>query len=144
MGRVVYPKAEELLIIADGGGSHGSRTTLWKRALQQLAHDTGLNVAVSHFPPGTSKWNKIAHRMFAYITQNGRGRPLLTHEVIVNLIGSTTTRRGLRIKAELDTKTYVKGMKVSEKEMEAINLTRHEFHGAWNDQISPTIKRPLG
>jgi hypothetical protein len=143
MGRVVYPKAEELLIIADGGGSHGSRTKLWKRELQQLANDTSLKVAVSHFPPGTSKWNKIEHRMFAYITQNWRGRPLLTHEVIVNLIGSTTTRRGLRIKAELDTKTYVKGIKVSEKEMEEINLTRHEFHGEWNYQISPTIKRPL-
>jgi hypothetical protein len=143
MGRVVYPKAEELLIIADGGGSNGSRTKLWKRELQQLANDTGLKVAVSHFPPGTSKWNKIEHRMFAYITQNWRGRPLLTHEVIVNLIGSTTTRRGLRIKAELDTKTYVKGIKVSEKEMEEIHLTRHEFHGEWNYQISPTIKRPL-
>jgi len=105
MGRVVYPKAEELFIIAEGGGSHGSRTKLWKRELQQLANDTGLNVAVSHCPPGTSTWHKIEHRLFAYITQNWRGRPLLTHEVIVNLIGSTTTRRGVRIKAELDTKT---------------------------------------
>jgi Rhodopirellula transposase DDE domain len=105
MGRVVYPKAEELLISADGGGSNGRRTRVWKRELQQLANDTGLKVAVSHFPPGTSQWNNIEHRMFAYITQNWRGKPLLTHEVIVNLIGSTTTRRGVRSKAELDTKT---------------------------------------
>jgi hypothetical protein len=139
MGHVVYPKAEELLIIADGGGSNGSRTRLWKRELQQLANDAGLKVTVCHFPPGTSKWNKIEHRMFAYITQNWRGRPLLTHEVIVNLIGSTTTRRGLRIKAELDTNTYEKGIKVSEKEMEGINLTRSAFHGEWNYQISPSI-----
>jgi hypothetical protein len=143
MGCVVYPKAEELLIIADGGGSNGSRTRLWKRELQQLANDAGLKVTVCHFPPGTSKWNKIEHRMFAYITQNWRGRPLLTHEVIVNLIGSTTTRRGLRIKAELDTNTYEKGIKVSEKEMEGINLTRYEFHGEWNYQISPSIKARL-
>jgi hypothetical protein len=105
MGRVVYPKAAEFLIIAEGGGSHGRRTKWWKRELQQLAHDTGLKVAVSHFPPGTSQWNKIAHRLFASITQNWRGRPLLTHEVMVNWIGSTTTRSGWRIKADLDTKT---------------------------------------
>jgi Rhodopirellula transposase DDE domain len=143
MGRVVYPTAEELLIIADGGGSNGSRTRLWKRELQQLANDAGLKVAVCHFPPGTSKWNKIEHRMFAYITQNWRGRPLLTHEVIVNLIGRTTTQRGLKIKAELDTKAYEKGIKVSEKEMEGINLTRSEFHGEWNYQISPSIRARL-
>jgi hypothetical protein len=143
MGRVVYPKAEALLIIADGGGSNGSRTRLWQRELQQLANDAGLKVTVCHFPPGTSKWHKIEHRMFAYIMQNWRGRPLLTHEVIVKLIGSTTTRRGLRIKAELDTNTYEKGIKVSEKEMEGINLTRYEFHGEWNYQISPSLKAQL-
>jgi hypothetical protein len=143
MGRMVYPKAEELLIIANGGGSNGRRTRLWERELQQLANETGLKVAVSHFPPGTSKWNEIEHRMFASITQNWRGRPLLTHEVIVNLIGSTTTRSGLRIKAELDTKTYAKGIKVSEKEMEGIHLTRHVFHGEWNYQISPSTQTRL-
>jgi len=138
MGALIYPDARELLIIADGGGSNGSRTRLWKRELQKLANVTGLQVSVCHFPPGTSKWNKIEHRMFAHITQNWRGRPLSTHEVIVNLIGSTTTRKGLRIKAELDTQRYEKGIKVSEREMEEINLTRFKFHGEWNYQISPS------
>lgn len=140
MGVLVYPKAAALLIIADGGGSNGSRTRLWKRQLQQLADETGLHISVCHFPPGTSKWNKIEHRMFSHITQNWRGRPLLTHEVIVNLIGSTTTRTGLRIQAALDTKTYQTGIKVTHQEMEEINLTRCEFHGEWNYQLAPSEK----
>lgn len=140
MGRVVYPTAEELRIIGDGGGSHGSRTRVWKRELQPLATETGMNVSVCHFPPGTSKWNKIEHRMFAHMTQNWRGRPLLTHAVVVNLIGSTTTQKGLRIKAELDPQTYEKGIKVSEKDLEGIKLTRSDFHGEWNYQISPSVK----
>lgn len=138
MGVLVYPKADALLIIADGGGSNGSRTRLWKRQLQQLADVTGLHISVCHFPPGTSKWNKIEHRMFAHITQNWRGRPLLTHEVIVKLIGSTATRTGLRIQAALDTKTYQTGIKVTHQEMEEINLTRCEFHGEWNYQLAPS------
>lgn len=138
MGALLYPTAQELLIIADGGGSNGSRTRLWKCELQKFATMTGLQVVVCHLPPGTSKWNKIEHRMFAYITQNWCGRPLLTHEVIVNLIGSTTTRQGLRIQAELDTQKYATGRKVSETEIKEIHLTRSEFHGEWNYQISPS------
>jgi len=140
MGSHAYPHATELLITADGGGSNGSRTRLWKRELQKLADATGLTISVCHFPPGTSKWNKIEHRLFTHITQNWRGRPLLTHEIIVNLIGHTTTRKGLKIQAQLDTKRYETGIKVSDAEMEAMNLTRSEFHGEWNYQIAPCKK----
>jgi hypothetical protein len=137
MGRPCYPEAKRLLITADGGGSNGSRVRLWKKELQQLANETGLAISVSHFPPGTSKWNKIEHRLFCHISQNWRGKPLISHEVIVNLIAATTTRTGLRVQCTLDTNSYAKGVKVSDEEMEAIHLTREAFHGEWNYTISP-------
>jgi hypothetical protein len=137
MGRTTYPEASELLITADGGGSNGSRVRLWKVALQRLADATGLKIGVCHFPPGTSKWNKIEHRMFCHITRNWRGRPLENHEVIVNLIASTTTTKGLRVRAALDTEEYPTGIKVADAEMAAIHLTADEFHGNWNYTIAP-------
>jgi hypothetical protein len=140
MGRAVYPGATELLITADSGGSNGSRNRLWKVSLQGLADETGLEIAVCHFPPGTSKWNKIEHRMFCHITQNWRGRPLMSHAVIVNLIGSTRTRTGLRVQAELDTNSYAKGIKVTNQEMESLRLKKDKFHGEWNYRIPPHEK----
>jgi hypothetical protein len=137
MGRPCYPEAKRLLITADGGGSNGSRVRLWKKELQQLANETGLSISVCHFPPGTSKWNKIEHRLFCHISQNWRGKPLISHEVIVNLIAATTTHTGLRVQCTLDTNSYTKGIKVSDEEMEAIRLTREAFHGEWNYTISP-------
>jgi hypothetical protein len=137
MGRSVYPDAKELLITADAGGSNGSRNRLWKVCLQGLADETGLEICVCHFPPGTSKWNKIEHRMFCHITENWRGRPLISRAVVVNLIGSTQTSMGLRIKAELDTNAYEKGIKVTDKEIESVQLKREEFHGDWNYRIQP-------
>lgn len=136
MGKVVYPEAKELLITADGGGSNGSRNRLWKKELQEFADEVGLAISVCHFPPGTSKWNKIEHRMFSYITHNWRGRPLISHEVIVNLIANTTTNAGLKIQAALDTKEYPTGIKISEQEMAAVKLKRNSFHGEWNYMIS--------
>ncbi len=138
MGKATYPRATELLVVADGGGSNGSRNRLWKWALQQFADETGLRVSVCHFPPGTSKWNKIEHRMFCHITANWRGRLLVSLEVIVSLIGSTTTATGLTIQAELDTNPYPTGIKVTEEAYAAINLQRAEFHGNWNYTIAPT------
>ena len=132
MGRARYPDATELLITADGGGSNGYRVRLWKVALQRFANETGLRISVCHFPPGTSKWNKIEHRMFSYISMNWRGQPLISHEVIVNLIGSTTTQSGLTISAELDVNIYPKGIRVSDDELEMVNLTKAAFHGEWN------------
>jgi Rhodopirellula transposase DDE domain len=140
MGRPIYPEAQELLITADAGGSNGSRNRLWKVCLQDLADETGLRIAVCHFPPGTSKWNKIEHRMFCHITENWRGRPLVSRAVVVNLIGSTRTRTGLRIQAELDTNTYEKGIKVTEREMESVQLRKGKFHGDWNYRIEPHSK----
>ena len=137
MGQKRYPEAEELYIVADGGGSNSSRARLWKSELQYFAHETGLEVTVSHLPPGTSKWNKIEHRMFAYITQNWRGRPLVSHEVIVNLIASTTTNTGLKIRAELDERLYRTGLKVSDDVISELQLVRDELHGQWNYTISP-------
>jgi transposase len=137
MGQPVYPKAKELLITADGGGSNGTRNRLWKVCLQRLADATGLTIRVCHFPPGTSKWNKIEHRMFCHITQNWRGRPLLSRAIIVNLIGSTTTRGGLQINAELDEGSYATGIKVSDAELAAVNLHKDDFHGEWNYRIKP-------
>ena len=137
MGRPTYPEATELLITADGGGSNGSRARLWKTELQQLADETGLRITVCHFPPGTSKWNKIEHRMFCHITQNWRGRPLVSHEAIVHLIGSTTTRAGLTIRADIDTNPYPTGIKVTDAELAAVRLEPAEFHGDWNYVISP-------
>ena len=140
MGREVYPQAERLMITADSGGSNGSRVRLWKKELQGFANETGLEIAVCHLPPGTSKWNKIEHRLFAYITKNWRGRPLLSYEVIVNLIAGTTTTKGLRVKCALDTGSYASGKKVTEEEFAAINLTRDAFHGEWNYSIRPALK----
>jgi hypothetical protein len=137
MGCKVYPDAEALLITADSGGSNGSRTRLWKVALQRLANDIGLRITVCHFPPGTSKWNKIEHRMFCHITENWRGRPLLSREVAVNLIASTRTAKGLTIKAKLDRRKYPTGMKVSDDELSQVNLKRAKFHGDWNYTVSP-------
>ena len=138
MGKATYPRATELLVVADGGGSNGSRNRLWKWELQRFADEAGLQVSVCHFPPGTSKWNKIEHRMFCHITANWRGRPLVSLEVIVSLIGSTTTATGLTIQAELDTNPYPTGIKVTEEAYAAINLQRAEFHGNWNYTIAPT------
>src|SRR5499433_3199051 len=129
MGQPAYPHARTLLITADGGGSNGSRVRLWKLELQQLADETGLEIAVCHFPPGTSKWNKIEHRLFSFISQNWRGKPLVSHEVIVNLIAATTTRTGLRVQSQLDTGKYPKGIKVGKQEFAAIEIRRNPFHG---------------
>jgi len=137
MGRPVYPQATELLITADGGGSNSSRARLWKTELQHLADETGLRITVCHFPPGTSKWNKIEHRMFCHITQNWRGRPLVSHEVIVRLIGSTTTQAGLTIRADLDPGTYPIGVKVTDAALAAVRLEPADFHGDWNYTIVP-------
>jgi hypothetical protein len=136
MGRLRYPDASKLLITADGGGSNGYRVRLWKVALQRLANETGLCISVCHFPPGTSKWNKIEHRMFSFISMNWRGKPLISHEVIVDLIGNTTTQNGLSISAELDTNLYPKGIHVSDEELEAVNITKAQFHGEWNYSIA--------
>jgi transposase len=138
MGHPIYPNARELLITADGGGSNGSRSRLWKVALQELADDTRLEISVCHFPPGTSKWNKIEHRMFCHITENWRGRPLKSLEIIVNLIGNTTTKTGLRIQAELNTDLYETGVKVSDEELAAVQIKCDSFHGEWNYTILPT------
>jgi hypothetical protein len=137
MGFHAYPGASELLITADSGGSNGSRLRLWKVSLQKLADETGLRVSVCHFPPGTSKWNKIEHRMFCHITKNWRGRPLESLGVIVNLIANTTTQKGLRIKAAIDTGSYPKGIKVSDEELGQVCMEREAFHGDWNYTINP-------
>ncbi len=137
MGSQTYPEAHELLILADSGGSNSSRTRLWKVALQRLADHTGLGLSICHFPPGTSKWNKIEHRMFCHITANWRGKPLTSHEVIVNLIGNTTTKTGLTIQAELDTGNYPTGIQVSDEDLAQVCMEKAEFHGEWNYCISP-------
>lgn len=138
MGKALYPSAKELLITADGGGSNGSRVRLWKLELQRLADELSIPIRISHFPPGTSKWNKIEHRLFSFISLNWRGKPLVSHEVIVNLIAATTTRKGLTVRAELDPTPYPKGVKVSDEEFATIRLTRDEFHGEWNYVITPS------
>jgi Rhodopirellula transposase DDE domain len=137
MGRPRYPKARELTITADGGGSNGHRVRLWKLELSRFAHDTGLSIHVCHFPPGTSKWNKIEHRLFSFITMNWRARPLVSHEVIVNLIAGTKTRSGLTVHAELDTNAYPKGVVVSDDAMATIPIEPEVFHGDWNYRIRP-------
>jgi hypothetical protein len=137
MGHPLYPTARRLLITADCGGSNGYRVRLWKVELQKLADDLGMTIQVCHFPPGTSKWNKIEHRMFCHITQNWRGRPLISREVIVNLIGNTTTTEGLRIQAQLDDRDYPAGIKVSDKQLAEVVLERDEFHGEWNYRVKP-------
>jgi transposase len=137
MGSRVYPEARELLVTADSGGSNGSRVRLWKLAVQELADATGLRIKVCHFPPGTSKWNKIEHRMFCHITENWRGRPLVSRSVVVNLIGNTKTKAGLRINAELDTNSYPTGVKVTDEELATVRIKKAKFHGEWNYTISP-------
>jgi len=138
MGMAHYPHASDLLITADGGGSNGWRSRLWKVALQDLATQIGIPISVCHFPPGTSKWNKIEHRMFCHITQNWRGRPLVSHEVVIHLIAATSTQQGLTIQAELDSGVYPIGTKVSDDELAAVHLERADFHGDWNYRILPT------
>jgi transposase len=137
MGSKAYPDAGKLLITADSGGSNGARVRLWKLELQNLANQTGLEISVCHLPPGTSKWNKIEHRLFSFISQNWRGKPLVSHQVIVNLIAATTTRTGLRVRAELDPGKYPQGIKVSKKAVNEIRLERDPFHGEWNYTILP-------
>ena len=139
MGSRAYPRARRLLITADAGGSNGYRSRLWKVALQDLAYDLGLRISVCHFPPGTSKWNKIEHRMFCHITQNWRGKPLRSRAIVVNLIGHTTTKAGLQIQAELDANAYKTGIKVSDEEFAAIRLEKASFHGEWNYTIAPKV-----
>ena len=141
MGTHEHGDASELLITADGGGSNGSRNRLWKVCIQKIADEFGLEISICHFPPGTSKWNKIEHRMFSHITQNWRGRPLVSHETMVSLIGSTTTRKGLKIEAHLDKNEYKTGIRITDKEIERLNMERADFHGEWNYKISPRKTR---
>ena len=136
MGQVRYPQATRLLITADCGGSNGARVRLWKRELQALANELGIAITVCHLPPGTSKWNKIEHRLFSFITQNWRARPLVSYQTIVQLIAATTTDAGLKVQCEIDTNTYPAGVKVTDAEMDSINIHRHEFHGDWNYTIT--------
>jgi len=137
MGAILYPEATRLLITADAGGSNGYRLRLWKVELQKLADETGLEIAVCHFPPGTSKWNKIEHRLFSAITQNWRGKPLVSHEVVVNLIGATTTKTGLRVRSELDSNQYPAGRSVSDDELATLHFQPDAFHGDWNYSLLP-------
>ena len=137
IGRKAYPEAHSLLIVADSGGSNGSRIRLWKWELQKLANEVGLKISVSHLPPGTSKWNKIEHRLFSYITQNWRGKPLLTHATIVNLIANTSTSTGLKVLCVLDSKHYPRKVQVTDEQMASIKITRDAFHGEWNYTICP-------
>ena len=138
MGKPAYPSAHKILITADGGGSNGSRVKLWKLELQALADEIGFAISVSHLPPATSKWNKIEHRLFSFITQNWRGKPLVSHEVVVNLIRSTKTKTGLKVKCELDRGKYPTGRKFTDQDVKDINMVRHDFHGEWNYTISPS------
>jgi hypothetical protein len=146
VGRAAYPDADRLLITADGGGSNGYRTRLWKTELADLATRTGLTITVCHLPPGTSKWNKIEHRLFSHISLNWRGRPLTSHDVIVQTIAATTTRNGLRVHAELDTAPYPTGVKIPDRDMKALTTTgvlaRHDFHGEWNYTLHPAENQP--
>ena len=135
-GRDRYPHAHTLTITADGGGSNGSRVRLWKIELQKLADELALTIVVLHLPPGTSKWNKIEHRLFSFISRNWRGRPLVDYRTIVELIAATTTKTGLTIACELDTTEYLKGIKVTDDEMKALAITRNDFHPEWNYTIT--------
>ena len=143
MGQPAYPDARHLLITADSGGSNGLRVRLWKTELQKLANETGLEILICHLPPGTSKWNKIEHRLFSFISQNWRGRPLVSHQVIVDLIAATSTKTGLKVHAQIDTNRYPSGLKVSDEELAAVNLERNAFHGDWNYKISPVINETV-
>ena len=137
MGGPSYPKAKRLLITADSGGSNGARVRLWKWELQQLADETGIEISVCHFPPGTSKWNKVEHRLFSFISQNWRGKPLISHEVIIHLIAATTSKTGLAVKSKLDSNTYPAGIKISDQQMAQLRLRRDTFHGDWNYRLLP-------
>src|SRR5262249_49191784 len=137
-GAAAYPKARRLLVTADAGGSNSYRGRLWKKELAALATETGLKITVCHFPPGTSKWNRVEHRLFAAISTNWAGQPLSSHEVVVNLIGATTDRSGLVVHAELDDHTYPQGVKVDDQEIDALNIEPHKFHGEWNYTVKPT------
>ena len=138
-GKLLYQSSNRIYINADGGGSNGSRNHLWKAELQRFSNDTGLNIYVSHFPPGTSKWNKIEHRLFSYISKNWRAKPLTSLLVVINLIGATTTKTGLKVTAKLDEKIYLSGIKISEEEKQKLNIERNDFHGEWNYIISPNL-----
>lgn len=138
MGQPVYPEATSLLVTADGGGSNGSRLRLWKWELQQFANRSGLSITVCHLPPGTSKWNRIEHRLFSHIAMNWRGKPLVSLAVIVSLIGATTSRKGLRVRSEVDPGSYPAGIKISDAQMALLNLERHDFHGDWNYTLRPS------
>ncbi|KGA94304.1 Mobile element protein [Leptospirillum ferriphilum] len=137
VGAESYPQATELLMTADGGGSNGSRVRLWKVEIQKLADEIGIPITICHFPPGTSKWNKIEHRLFSFISMNWRGQPLVSHEVLLNLIANTRTKSGLTVKAELDPGVYPKGIKISDEELASLHLVRHSFHGEWNYSLHP-------
>ncbi len=141
IGRARYPNATRLLITADGGGSNGARVRLWKRELQRLADELGIAITVHHLPPGTSKWNKIEHRLFSFISQNWRAKPLVSYRVIVDLIAATTTDTGLTVRCELDPNLYPKGLSVTNADMDALNITRDQFHGEWNYTIAPSLTR---
>jgi hypothetical protein len=138
MGQARFPDATKLLITADAGGSNGYRVRAWKTHLAKLAAETGLDITVCHYPPGTSKWNRIEHRMFSFITMNWRGRPLTSYRTIIELIAATTTETGLRIRAELDTEWYPTGIKITDAEMAALPLTPHQWHGDWNYTLTAT------
>jgi hypothetical protein len=137
MGSEFYKTLKELLITADGGGSNGSRVRLWKLELQRLADELNIPISVCHLPPGTSKWNKIEHRLFSFITQNWRGKPLITHQVVIDLIAATTTKTGLKVRCELDENIYPTGVKVAQEELDGVNIQRDPFHGEWNYKILP-------
>jgi hypothetical protein len=139
VGRVRYPLARRLVITADGGGSNGSRVRLWKLELQRLADELGISIEVHHLPPGTSKWNKIEHRLFSFISQNWRAKPLVSYRVVVELIGATTTQTGLSVRCELRDKNYPKGIVVSDEQMQRLNIQRADFHGEWTYAIAPSI-----
>ena len=143
MGQPTYPDAKKLLITADCGGSNGSRVRLWKIELQKFADEIGVEIHVSHLPPGTSKWNKIEHRLFSFITQNWRSKPLVSHEVVVNLIAATTTKTGLRVRADVDSGKYPKAVKIKPKEMKALDLQRDDFHGEWNYMLRPRVAQSI-
>ena len=142
LGKARYPQARHLTITADCGGSNGARVRLWKRELQRFADETGLTVTVAHLPPGTSKWNRIEHRLFAHISQNWRGKPLVSHQVIIQLIGATTTNTGLTVSCDIDRNAYPKGVQVTDAEMAELNIQRDAFHGDWNYTIAPRQQAP--
>ena len=139
-GRRLYSGAKTLMITADGGGSNGWRLRLWKIEMQKLADETGLSISVSHFPPGTSKWNKVEHRLFSFISSNWRGKPLVDYETIVNLIANTTTAKGLKVTCRLDRRKYQTGRKVTDEDMQLLNIERNKFHGEWNYVIKPRLR----